>query len=308
MTVQGSDEWLAERRLGVTSTDIPAILGVSPWRSEGDVAREKYGSSPAIDDETARRFRLGHALEDVIRAEDVIEHGIRLRRVHRFIVDRDDPLLRTSLDFERVGERTIVEAKSSKSRDWDDGLPAYVEAQVRWQMGVARYPRAHVAALRFGDRLACFDVEHDDQTYANLVTIARDFWRRLGAGGPFDESRASIRRAWPVDDGTAIDADEELDGAVRLLIETRQTIARFTDQEDRLVAAIQTRMGPATLLRGSGWHVTWKRTRDSRHTDYETLANELLSHLSPEQIAETVDRYTELRAGARRFVLKEETK
>ena len=61
---QGDDEWLEARRLGVTSTDIPAIIGVSPWKSEGDVAREKQGltDQPDDDPDRARRFRLGHAL------------------------------------------------------------------------------------------------------------------------------------------------------------------------------------------------------------------------------------------------------
>jgi len=305
---QGDDEWLEARRLGVTSTDIPAIIGVSPWKSEGDVAREKQGLTDQADDDPdrARRFRLGHALEDVIRGEDVIEHGIKLRRVHRFIVDPERPLLRTSLDFERVGERTIVEAKSSKSRDWDDGLPQYVEAQVRWQMGVARYPRAHVAALRYGDRLVCFDVEHVESTFEQLVVIAEDFWQRLLAGGPFEESRESVRRAWPLDDGTIANADPETIEAVGSLIQTRASIDALTDYRERLEAAIQTRMGPTTTLLGPGWQVTWKQTKDREEVDYKQLALDVLGRLDPIDIALQTARYTTTRRGPRRFTIKED--
>lgn len=305
--IQGSDEWLAERRLGVTSTDIPAILGISPWSSEGDVARDKQGETIEHDEATQRRFRLGHALEVVVRAEEVVEHGIALRRVHRFIVHKTDPILRTSLDFERVGERTIVEAKSTASRDWDNGLPEYVEAQVRWQMGVAGYPRAHVAALRYGRELVCHDVEHDEDTFAGLVTIAHDFWDRLRAGGPFSESRESVRRAWPVDNDQMIAADADLIEAVGQLLATRRDLELLRDFEDKLVTAIEMRMGEAAALVGPGWRVTWRRAKDANVVDYKSLANDALGLLQPETIEALMTRHTATRPGVRRFILKEET-
>lgn len=310
MTKTGTDEWLDERRRGVTSTDIPAILGVSPWRSEGDVGREKLGLpvERQFDDATERRLRIGSALEAVIRAEDEIEHGIKLRRVRRFIVDPKRSILRTSLDFERVGERTIVEAKSSKSRDWDDGLPDYVEAQVRWQMGVARYPRAHVAALRFGSELACFDIDHDEPTFEQLVTIAYDFWDRVQQGGPFNESRASVARAFPLDDGLTMVADAELDEAVKELLAARANLAALTELEERLVAAIETRMGPTSALLGDGYKVTWKRTKDAETTDWKGVANDALGLLDSVTIEQLISRYTTVRAGHRRFVVREETR
>lgn len=307
MIRQRTDEWYAIRRTGVTSTDIAAILGISPYRSEGDVAREKLtGEREEPDAATARRFRLGHALEDVIRGEDVAEHGIALRRVNRFIVDPNRPRLMTSLDFERVGERTIVEAKSGSGRAWEHGLPEHVEAQVRWQMGVARYPRVHVAALRFGTTLDCYDLDHDEATFAGLVVIAEDFLRRLDAGGPFAENRDSTRRAWPVDDGDVIDADAELAEAVLALVETRKRKEEVEAKEDALLTAIQTRMGPAAMLRGPGWRVTWKRSKDSEVINYKPLALDALGLLDATTIDELTARHTETRPGTRRFLIKME--
>ena len=40
-------EWLAERRKGVTSTDIAAIAGQSPWATALDVYLDKLGLSPS---------------------------------------------------------------------------------------------------------------------------------------------------------------------------------------------------------------------------------------------------------------------
>src|SRR5512135_1267475 len=123
MIAQRTPEWLAARRVGITSTDIPVLLGLSPYKSEATLAREKAGEDQEVDAATARRFRLGLAMEEIIRAEDEMEHGYKLRRVNRLLYHPELPWAMTSLDFERVGEKTIVEAKTSRSGRWDDGVP-----------------------------------------------------------------------------------------------------------------------------------------------------------------------------------------
>ena len=308
MTInQRTPEWYEARRYGVTSTDIPAILGISPYRSEGDVAREKLGQErEPVDERTERRFRLGLALEDVIRAEDEIEHGVKLRRVNRLLVHRTLPWAMTSLDFERVGQRVIVEAKSSTSRAWDDGLPEDVEAQVRWQMGVAEYPAAHVVALRYGRDLVCFDLDHDGDTFEGIVRIAADFLARVKAGGPFAESTASVRRAFPRDDGSEVEADPETVMAVKQLLMARRQIKDYEELESALVAAIETRMGPASVMTGPGFRVTWKQAQDSHVVNWRPLAEGVLASLTEEQREALLSLNTEVRTGSRRFIVKEE--
>lgn len=270
-----SPEWYEARRTGVTSTDIAAILGVSPYSSEGDIARGKlYGEEEPTDPGTVRRLRVGRAVEAVIRAEDEAEHGIRLRAVRRLVIHPTIPWAMTSLDFERVGEKTIVEAKSSRSRDWDDGLPDHVEVQVRWQMGVAGYPRAHIAVLRFGSDLACFDVDHDPSVFEGLIAIAEDFRTRLAAGGPFSESRDSIGRAYPFDSGATMLADQELEHLVAQFEAARQTRQLAEAREEDRKLAIKSRMGEAALLVGRGWRITWRTSKPGKRTDWEHVAGD----------------------------------
>ncbi len=294
----GTPEWLAKRREGITSTDIPALLGISPWDSEGDIARKKLGDDTR---EVTRRMRLGSAMESVVAGEDAIEHGLELRHVPEFIVQ---DWRMTSLDYERVTERCIVEIKTSTSRDWDDGLPDYIEAQVRGQMGVAEYPRAHIAALRYGSELVCFDIEHDPGTYDGLVMIADDFRRRLAAGGPYTETRESGRRAWPADDGETIDADSDVIEAVGDLLETRTSLGVLTEREDALVAALQARIGTAARVNGPGWHITWKRSKDTETTNWKALAEGLLQAQSEATREALIGLQTSTRSGSRPFILR----
>lgn len=302
-TAQRTSEWLEARRELVTSTDLPIVLGLSPYKSEGALAREKLGT-PDVEDIDARRdrmLRLGLALEDIVRAEDEREHGIKLRRVNRLVTSRAIPWAATSLDFERVGERTIVEAKTSRAGRWDDGLPQDVEAQVRWQMGVAGYPRAHVVVLRYGTELECFDLEHEEPLFQGLVTIAEDFRRRLALGGPFAENAASVKARWPRDDGSEMAADADLDDAVYALLALREKRKALEADEERVETAIKTRMATATALVGSGYRVTWKRTKDVETTDWKNVATGLLKQLPEAERTALVGLSTTVREGFRPF-------
>ena len=308
MVAQRTPEWHEERRQGITSTDVPILLGLSPYRSEADLAAEKLGQPvDEPDARTQRMFRLGLALEVVIRAEDEIEHGVKLRRVNQLKHHPTIPWAMASLDYERVGERTIVEMKSSRAARWDDGLPQDVEAQVRWQMGVAGYPRAHVAALRHGSELACFDLEHDDATFAGLVTIAEDFRRRLAEGGPFAENAASVKARYPQDNGGELVADEELVQAVHALAEYREQRKYLESLEETIETAVKSRMADNAALIGPDFKVTWKRTKDVEQTDWKSIADGLLRQ-QPEEVRQgLLGMHTSVRPGFRpfRLVMKE---
>jgi putative phage-type endonuclease len=303
MTAQRSPEWYEARRAGISSTDIPIILGLSPYKSEAALAREKQGTpdEEAPDSRRERLLRLGLALESVVRAEEEIEHGIKLRRVNRLLTHPDLPWAMTSLDFERVGERTIVEAKTSRAGRWDEGLPQDVEAQVRWQLGVARYPKAHIAVLRSGSELQCFDVEHDEQTFAGLVVIAEDFRRRLVEGGTFAENAASVKARYPGDDGSEMVADQETAEAVAALVALREQRKALEEQEEAVETAIKSRMGEAATLRGQGFRVTWKRTKDSETVDWKSVADGLLRQLPEPERTALVGIATTVRPGFRPF-------
>ena len=212
-----------------------------------------------------------------------------------------------SLDFERVGEKTIVEAKSSRSGRWDGELPQDVEAQVRWQMGVAGYPLAHVACLRSGSDLVCYDVEHDEQTFAGLVVIAEDFRRRLAEGGPFAENAASVKARYPADDGSTIEADTDITEAVQALVAVRERKRVLEEDDERLETAIKSRMGPATTLLAPGFRVTWKKTKDRTEVDWKTLAEGFVKTLPETEREALVGIYSTVREGFRPFrVVKED--
>jgi len=290
---QGSPEWLEARRTHITATDIPVLLGISPWRCEQDLADEKLSGNGT---ESTLRMRIGNALEDLI-AEDYAEQtGRKVRRVRGLWESRAVPWAAASPDATAAGR--LVELKWSGSRSrFAGGLPEDVEAQVQWQAFVAEVPEVDVAALTVGDDHArIFTVVADPATQANFVAIAADFRRRLLEGGPFAQSLESLKRAHPADDGSEIVADGDEAGAVMALFDIKDHIKQLAKTREALEIRIQDRMGPATALIGTGFRVTWKTVKDSAEVDWKAIAQELAP---PEEV---VARHTRIKPGGRRFL------
>jgi putative phage-type endonuclease len=285
---QGTDEWLEARRSLVTATDIPVLLGLSPYKCEADLADEKAGKA---QEPPSLRMRAGLVLEGLIAEAYTEQTGIAIVPWGELATHEYMDWAGATPDFVTVpgqGVRRIVEAKRTSSRSrFADGLPQDIEAQVVWQLGVTGYPVADVAALIGDDRLEVFTVEANPALFADLVAVAEDFRRRLEAGGPFARDNARIRRDHPVDDGSEIIADGDLEEAVEALVAVRHSIKASKELEGALVERITTRMGPAAILRGSGWKATWKASRAPVITNWEGIATGLLRTL-PETERETL--------------------
>ena len=296
--LQGSPEWLAARREYVTATDIPALLGLSPWRSEQDVADEKTSGNGV---ESTLVMRVGNALEDLILEAYAEQTGRKARHVRGLWVSRQVPWAAASPDATAAGR--LVELKWSGNRSrFANGLPEDVEAQVQWQAFVAEVDEVDVATLTVGDaEVRVFTVRADPGLQRHLVAIAADFRRRLAEGGPFEQSLDSLKRRYPADDGSEMAADPDLDAAVRALWDLRGRRKQIEHDEEVLETAIKTRMATATALVGDGWRVTWKRTKDRTETDWKAVAAAALDALPETERDALVGRHSVVREGFRPF-------
>ena len=296
--LQGSPAWLAARREHVTATDIPVLLGISPWKCEQDLADEKAGGNGV---ESTLAMRVGNALEDLILGAYCAQTGRKARRVRGLWESATLPWAAASPDATSAGK--LVELKWSGSRSrFRDGLPDDVAAQVQWQLMVADAAAADVAALTVGDDdVRVFEVAADARLQADMVAVAEDFRRRLSAGGPFGQSLESVKRRYPADDGSELVADTEMADAVRALVDLRSRRKALEESEDALETAIKTRMATATSLIGDGWRVTWKRTKDTATVEWQAVAADALAQLPEAERAALVGRHTTVREGFRPF-------
>lgn len=295
---QGSPAWLEARKSLITASDIPVLLGVSPFKCEADLADEKRG---LLVTESTLRMKVGLALEDVIAAEYEAKTGHTTKRWPGLAVHPKIEWAGASPDRKRKG--ALVELKHTASRSrFADGLPQDVEAQVAWQMGVTGYEHADVAVLA-GDDLSIFPVDFDAALFDDLVMVAADFRRRLAEGGPFARDTARIKRDHPVDNGAEMIADQDMDAAAKALADVRARRKALEVAETALEDSIKARMGEVATVRGAGWHATWKRTKDREETDWRSLADGLLRQLPEPERTALVGIHSNVRQGFRPFRL-----
>lgn len=134
---QGSPEWLAWRQSGIGSSDIPIIIGVSPWTKPDKLLEEKVSGKPARKSNGA--MRRGHDLEPIARAiyEDLM--GFKLEAV--CAEDDEYPWAKVSLDGWNAALRVSVEIKAPNKDDHalalEGKIPEKYTPQCDWQIGIS---------------------------------------------------------------------------------------------------------------------------------------------------------------------------
>lgn len=216
-------EWLERRREGVTASEIPVLMGLSPYSSPYKLFHQKLGILPAEDDSDV--MEKGRVLEPVIAEKfgklhpeyAVIGDGRALwrhsdrkwqmatpdRMVHE-VVEVDGCTCGGGLDgygheprcgWELDRPVAVLECKvDGGSDDWGepgtDEIPVHYRAQVLWQcrvMGVSRWHAGCFNADRWRARWYTGTIDAAAEADLRLMEDeARDFLDRVDSGDPPD--------------------------------------------------------------------------------------------------------------------------
>lgn len=189
----GTPEW---RRM-ITASKIPAILGIDPYQSQGDLWMEMSDwAEPETTDTTKEdMFLTGHTLEAGLAEYWAAKHpGWQLNRPRGR--SREIAYTDTSLDFPNLATLDArprrgrayhrLEFKTSASvKKWGDPgteLPADVAAQTIWQAGVSGIEDGDVVAIVSGDRPLIpriYNAPGDKELFEGIAEYARAFYRSL---------------------------------------------------------------------------------------------------------------------------------
>lgn len=122
-------EWLDARRKGVSGTDLAAIMGFNPYKSESDVLMEKLGMGKPFVGNAATR--AGQKLEPIVadlyssRNQRILINGQFLRH------EKNDRHLGTPDFLHPFGG---LEVKTGAAKTFKGGCPKTYELQCRWYM------------------------------------------------------------------------------------------------------------------------------------------------------------------------------
>lgn len=315
MTQEERKRWLAERRTGIGGSDAAAVLGLSPWSTPVNVWLDKTGRSEPKP-ETAQ-MRYGTYFEDYVARLYSEETG---RAVHRFTKMLHKGCLLGNIDrlVVKDGKKvashqgairtdTLLECKTSGS-DWNGEVPAHYYAQVMHYLGLdSGLLHADVAVLyRHSLKFEVFHVERDDEVIAAMFERLTAWWEEFVVGDkmPPPVNEADCKLLWARSNpGKSVEATDDIRAKIAKYADAKATERAAKEIAGEMQSDICAAMGDAEVLLGRDGKplVTWKSTKDSSKIDWEAVARSLAS---PEAVEAAVGRFTETKAGARRFILK----
>lgn len=260
-------EWLAERRRGVTASEIAVLMGLSPFSSPYKLYHQKLGVLPPDDDSAV--MERGRVLEPYIAGRFAAAHPELLiagngrelfahpgRRWQLATPDRVAAYTEDVLDYrgEDLLAQFVVECKvdGGDGSGWGEegtaDIPVHYRAQVLWQMDVMGTAAGYVACLRVRDwRIREYALRMDGdarQDLALMLTEAKEFLSRLERRDPPDvdwhpATLSALKTLHPAVTGADVPVRRSLAIQYRAAVRRHAAAGRRKDEMTaRMLAAI----------------------------------------------------------------------
>lgn len=211
-TIHPDDEahWLSLRTVDLTSTDIAALFGLSPYKTHYELWHEKKSGERAPFNENDR-VKWGKRLESTV-AQGIAEDQSWLVRPMKEYVRLPDLRLGSSFDFRIMSVDGVPMLMPNQSlADFDspndahleikcvdflayrDGwtveegfieAPPHIEIQVQHQMLVSGLERAYIGVMVGGNRIEVIERQADPDVQAGILARAAEFWTSIDDNAP----------------------------------------------------------------------------------------------------------------------------
>jgi putative phage-type endonuclease len=263
-------------------SDAAAVMGVSPWATPVELWQEKTGRKrkDPEDPMRARMLARGHKLEPFIRdmaIDKLRDRGLQveLLATNQRYRDPEYSFLACEIDFElRLTGDIVIGGELKKWGEVDsEDVPIEYAAQFMHGLMITGAQLCLVAALRSFDDVDIFWVKRDDETIAGMRAREVKFWQEhvLADTPPDPYTFDDIKLLFPLDDGQAIEATEEIADKVAQHKQITQRIRDWIDDAEALQFEIAEYISPHARLTWKGQDLlTWKGQNDTR------LSQELL--------------------------------
>jgi putative phage-type endonuclease len=220
-TITGlSEESIAARAHGIGASEVASIVGASPYQGPLEVYQRKVRALRVEPEPpwSTLRTELGHLCEPVARELYRARTGIELEPLQVTLAGRHPWQLATPDSIARGDNLRLVEHKlvgsriahhwTSSNSDAGQVAPAYVVAQVQWQIDVARsncdllhcdlpVEKCDVTALFNLEDFAILGIQYDKKLCDAMVQIVGAFWNdNVLAEKPPSEETAVDRREY----------------------------------------------------------------------------------------------------------------
>lgn len=197
------EAWLAQREQDLTSTDIAALFGLSPYKTAFELWHEKKSGQRAAFTEN-ERAKWGKRLEHTVAA-GIIDDQDWCGRPMKEYMRLPDMRVGSSFDWRIHAHPNSPDSDSPddaileiKTVDWlafrdgwaiDEGFieaPAHIEIQVQHQMLVSGLRRAFIGVMVGGNDIRVIERRADDDVHRGIIAKAREFWQSIDENNPPD--------------------------------------------------------------------------------------------------------------------------
>lgn len=212
--------WHALRAQDLTSTDVPALFGLSPYKTHFELWHEKK-SGQRVEIAENERLKWGRRLEHTVAMGIADDQGWVIRPMKeyvrlpglrigssfdfRVIVAASHDEWRNAATGERAERPTTVPSCYDTSHDatleikcvdwlmfrdgWtiDEGFieaPAHIEIQVQHQMLVSGLRRAYIGVMVGGNDIRLIEREADESVHRGILAACSAFWASIDANQP----------------------------------------------------------------------------------------------------------------------------
>lgn len=190
-------DWLEQRTKDITSTEVSALFGLSPYSTAFELWHHKK-SGVVVRLNPNERMEWGTALQDAIASHIGKKQGWEIRRMNEYL---RDPELRAGSSFDFSIKTSDVENpyglleiknvdglvfKNEWTED-DNGdiqAPLHIEIQVQHELFVSDRKYCYLGALIGGNRLELVKRTRDEAVIQAIKEKVAEFWVSINENKP----------------------------------------------------------------------------------------------------------------------------
>lgn len=261
--ITSREQWLSERAKDVTSTEVSALFGLSPYLTEFELFHQKRDGVIVTLEET-QRLKWGQRLESAIAYGAADDMGWQIAKMDVYIRDQA-ARMGSSFDFEILSSSDgpgILEVKNvdrlAYRQNWlDDGqgnieAPEHIELQCQHQMAVTSRSWCALVALVGGNEQKIVLRNRDDAIGAKLRDKVIAFWERVQTGQAptpdYNRDAEYIIKRSRANENEDLQADEGLAELIRLYQFAARECADIEKIKEKRKAEIIDRIGTASRV------------------------------------------------------------
>jgi len=263
--IESQEQWLQARTKDVTSTEVSALYGLSPYLSEFELFHQKR-DGVVVKIEPNERMRWGNRLEAAIAHGAAEDQGWDISKLNVYMRDADAKI-GSSFDFEIKSKSDGPGILEIKNVDWlqyqknwiDDGngnieAPEHIELQIQHQMEVSGYGWCALVALVGGNEQKVVLRNRDREIGADIRHRVGDFWQRIQNNTPpaadytMDAEFIIKQLRRESDENLIAQADAELEDMIKQYEFVRRECSDLEKIKEQRRAEILDRIGLASKV------------------------------------------------------------